>query len=328
MTRRTQTCVIPSSVRNLNWRFLPAVEMTCYVRAFCWVLTISALALSAASGQSGTYDWAGARSLGSYQGIKRAFVSVATPRKMNINCLRIDMTTPGLTFATTGRMDGWVDGVSEAMTKTTRQFIRESQSTSKKLAVAINAAPWDPFVPGDWNASRPVNLSGLAVSEGVLVSPGAGTPSFVVSKTGQPSMSNTNSDTSITDIQTAVSGFGFVLNNGIPTTGDTSIHPRTGIGISKDGRYVYLMTIDGRQSASIGATTDDVGSWLKYFGSHTGINMDGGGSTTMAWWDPSVGRADKTRLLNSPRGNGWKWSPLASERHNGSNLGVHYADKE
>ena len=60
------------------------------------------------------------------------------------------------------------------------------------------------------------------------------------------------------------------------------------------------MTIDGRQLASDGATTSEVGAWLKHFGAHTGINMDGGGSTTMAWWNPDGSGTNKSELLNFP----------------------------
>jgi hypothetical protein len=106
--------------------------------------------------------------------------------------------------------------------------------------------------------------------------------------------------------------------------GDTALHPRTGIGVSDRGRYVYFLTIDGRQSASAGATIEDVGSWLKYFGSYTGTNLDGGGSTTMAWWDPTTSTSN---LLNHPCGSG-SYSSYDSERYNGNNIGIYYAVPE
>ena len=83
-----------------------------------------------------------------------------------------------------------------------------------------------------------------------------------------------------------------------------------------------MMTIDGRQFASAGATTGDVGSWLKHFGAYTGINMDGGGSTTMAWWNPNNAGSDKSELLNYPVGTGWGFR---RERTVGSNFGVYYS---
>ncbi len=72
------------------------------------------------------------------------------------------------------------------------------------------------------------------------------------------------------------------------------------------------MTIDGRQpEVSRGATTAETGEWLLRFGSHTGINMDGGGSTTMAWWNLDI---EKAEILNS--------TSDTYPRHVASNIGV------
>ncbi|MAP92752.1 hypothetical protein CMK15_14515, partial [Candidatus Poribacteria bacterium] len=96
-----------------------------------------------------------------------------------------------------------------------------------------------------------------------------------------------------------------------------------------------FLTIDGRQNNSYGATVSDVGSILKMFGAYNGINMDGGGSTTMAWWDLSMPSLDKCRLLNRPVGNGDDYRDeksvldfVPTERANGNNLGVYFVDVE
>ena len=278
------------------------------------VFIASLLLVSTTFAQSGTYDWGGVSNLGSYQGIKWVNVSVTSPRNMNINVLQIDTITPGLEFYTTAR-----SGTLETMTQTTRQFIEESQSTNHKLVAAINADFFDPFHFNMWNPYA-TNLLGFAVSEGTLVSSGAGAPSFVVDTTGNSSIVTTFSSTDTSNIRTAVSGGSYVLNNGTPTTGDTSLQPRTGIGVSQDSRYVYFMTIDGRQPASSGATTDEVGSYLKWFGAYTGINMDGGGSTTMAWWNSET---EISELLNHPRAAGLN-TVYTTERYNGNNIGIYY----
>jgi hypothetical protein len=86
------------------------------------------------------------------------------------------------------------------------------------------------------------------------------------------------------------------------------------------------MTIDGRQPGSDGATTGELGSLLAGAGAADGINMDGGGSTTLAWWNPTTRGAE---LLNRPVGDGAAWPKAAdpatfrpTERTNGSNFGV------
>ena len=282
------------------------------------------LAGSTALAQTGLYDWSGVPELGSYPGIKHAFVSASSPRSMNINALQIDTTTPNLKFFSTERSPNYVQNVEETRRKTTRTFISESQSTEIKVVAAVNAAPWSPWPPeppDDWNTEGPANLSGLAVSDGILVSPGSGAPSLVVENDGTASMTSTPGGYDISNVHAAVSGFSFVLTNGNPIGGGGDLHPRTGIGVSQDGRYVYLMTIDGRQFFSDGATTGEVGTWLQHFGAYDGANMDGGGSTTMAWWNPDNTGSDKSELLNYPVGTGWG---LRRERNVGSNLGVYY----
>ncbi len=78
----------------------------------------------------------------------------------------------------------------------------------------------------------------------------------------------------------------------------TTAHPRTAIGVSKDGSRVYLVTLDGRQSGySNGATLQDFANYLISLGVHNAINLDGGGSTTMVARLPYYQNAT---LINRP----------------------------
>lgn len=58
-------------------------------------------------------------------------------------------------------------------------------------------------------------------------------------------------------------------------------HPRTGIGVSEDGNTIVMMVIDGRTIQSAGVTTGMLGDMLIYAGCHEGVNLDGGGSSTL-----------------------------------------------
>jgi hypothetical protein len=69
---------------------------------------------------------------------------------------------------------------------------------------------------------------------------------------------------------------------GIAAKFATDRHPRTAIAKLKDGR-VFLATVDGRQpGVSVGMTLAELASLLLEYGAVDGINLDGGGSTTMA----------------------------------------------
>jgi hypothetical protein len=59
-------------------------------------------------------------------------------------------------------------------------------------------------------------------------------------------------------------------------------NPRTAFGISQDRRFLYLITIDGRQPGySDGAYDYETAGWLLLLGAYDGVNLDGGGSTTL-----------------------------------------------
>lgn len=58
-------------------------------------------------------------------------------------------------------------------------------------------------------------------------------------------------------------------------------HPRTFAGFDRDTTMLYICTVDGRQSTSIGMTFADMASFLISLGATEGFNLDGGGSTTM-----------------------------------------------
>lgn len=58
-------------------------------------------------------------------------------------------------------------------------------------------------------------------------------------------------------------------------------HPRTIMGYDKSKRYVYVAVIDGRQTGSAGANSNELADILLKFGAWDGVNLDGGGSSCM-----------------------------------------------
>lgn len=225
-------------------------------------------------------------------------------------------------------MHHWVSNKNETVRQTTRDFVSKAHKVRMNMVVAINADAFSPW-PAPWNMALPTDLHGLAISDGQLVSPPSGTPSLLVHRDGSLSMKITDAATDLHDVKLAVSGFGYCLESGVPSGSNDVNHPRTGFGLSADRRYLFLMTVDGRRHASLGCTVQEVGEWLKYFGAHTGINMDGGGSTTLVRWDA---KSKRPELLNEPVGNGQTWHDKdpkleqqnyrPTERANGNNFGV------
>ncbi|GEM_PF-3337886 len=61
----------------------------------------------------------------------------------------------------------------------------------------------------------------------------------------------------------------------------TGTHPRTAVGVDKTGRYFYMVVVDGRRTKRKGMGLSTLADCLLALGVHNGVNMDGGGSSTM-----------------------------------------------
>ena len=63
----------------------------------------------------------------------------------------------------------------------------------------------------------------------------------------------------------------------------TGANPRTAIAVDATGKRVFFVTVDGRQSGySVGTSLTKLSDYLISIGAKYAINLDGGGSTTMA----------------------------------------------
>jgi len=65
------------------------------------------------------------------------------------------------------------------------------------------------------------------------------------------------------------------------STFHTELHPRTGVGFSADSSKLIFVTVDGRQSSSRGMSLIELADFMISQGVWKGMNLDGGGSTTM-----------------------------------------------
>ena len=87
----------------------------------------------------------------------------------------------------------------------------------------------------------------------------------------------------------------------------TDTHPRTAIGLSKDGKTVIQVTVDGRWDGSgnntrraVGMSTDMLAELMCGLGCYKAMNFDGGGGTQM--W--IYGEGDVHNIVNHPH-NTW-----------------------
>jgi hypothetical protein len=164
---------------------------------------------------------------------------------------------------------------------------------------------------------------GITVSDGVPVSPSNAYFDALVfysspdGKTVRAEIINQGEIENPDNILHAVGGFNQILHEGLLTERTKQIkdrHPRSAAGLSADGKYLYLLVIDGRRPGSIGTTEAETAIILRELGSSDGLNFDGGGSTSMALRYPD----GKIRTVNTPIHRGI----LNKERGVASCLGI------
>jgi hypothetical protein len=251
-----------------------------------------------------------------FEGVTHYRINQEQPRRVSLHLLEIDPSAPGIGFFTTPSNG---DAPGDTVHQRTRDFVSEHG-----LQIGINAN-FSNYVSG-----INMNLLNIAASEGDVYSPFyAGWPGINITADNQvdlvtPVSENVSHDPPdffsgydpVPDVPlyNAVGGNELILQNGaVIATWADGLHPRTAAGVTDDGKLL-LFTVDGRNSDhSQGMSTTEVAYVLKQYGAVHGINLDGGGSTTLIFSDPDP------RVVNVPVGIG---NEPGTERYVGNNLGL------
>lgn len=226
-------------------------------------------------------------------GVEYQRIVRVSPRPAIIHVLKINMKTNGLRVLVTPPDDPKSDRPLSA--RTTSQFLQEFH-----LDIAINGdgfSPWWSRGPADYypHAGDPVATRGEAASRGTVYGrePEEPFPTLYISQKNSLSFDPPNKS------YDAISGEARIVMGGSPVEGFTNAeaHPRTAIGYSQNGKFLYLVVVDGRQPFySQGATLDELARLMIQLGAHDAMSLDGGGSSTMV----VRGGDGKPRILNSP----------------------------
>jgi exopolysaccharide biosynthesis protein len=227
--------------------------------------------------------------------------------------MRVDLLAPGVELTATEH-----SGPLNTTAETISQF-----AARKKVRLAINANFFSPCC----NAlAEPKNVIGLLVSNGNVVSPATTEPTqseavFAATRENMAVITQ-GPQLRLGLINTAVAGSAIIVHNGqdvsasSPNEGDpNNPNPRTMVGLSDNGRYLYLAVIDGRVPGySTGTTNAQSAAMMMAIGATEALNLDGGGSTEMV-------RADvpgQPYIVNNPSGG--------AERFDAAALGVYARD--
>lgn len=213
------------------------------------------------------------------------------PRIVIAHVLVVDTKAKGFRFLVTPPDNS--DG-PPLKARTTSQFLQEFN-----VQIAINGDgfyPWWSRGPLDFypQSGDPVTPNGVAASDGEVYAEGESTdPVLYVSRRSGFSFRKPGR------LFNAITGDRYLVQGGdkVDTLDNIQREPRTAIGFNKNGRWLYLVVVDGRQPLySAGATLDELADILVAHGAYFGMSLDGGGSTTMV----IEGSDGEPVILNSP----------------------------
>ncbi len=182
--------------------------------------------------------------------------------------------------------------------RTTSQFLEEFG-----VQIAINGDgffPWWSRSPMDYypHVDDPVTPNGFTASFGDRYADGLQDirpePTMYVSRRNELIFNKPPNK-----IYHALSGDRMLLQGGevISDLDETEIDPRTAVGTNRNGRFVFLVVVDGRQPFySEGATFTELAELLQELGAFYAMSLDGGGSSTMV----IEGEDGKPIIINSP----------------------------
>ena len=210
------------------------------------------------------------------------------------------------------------EGENPLKARTTSQFLVEFG-----LQIAVNGdgfSPWWSRSPADYypHVGDPVTPLGFAASNGKVYSTGVETntgvePTLYISRRNALTFNNPPNN-----VYSAISGGRMLVLKGeaAPDLDNQALEPQTAIGINRNGRYLYIVVVDGRQPLySNGITFAKLADLLIKQGAYVAMSLDGGGSSTMV----IEGRNGEPVILNSPIDN---YIP-GRERPVGNHLGIY-----
>ena len=250
-----------------------------------------------------------------YDGVTYRRLIRVLPRPMIAHLLTIDTKANGIEFLVTPP-----DSKGEAPLKARRtsQFLEEFN-----LQIAINGggfSPWWSHSPADYypHEGDPIAPFGFTASHGDVYWIGDDTdvgtePTLYINRRNTLSFNNKPGK-----VYNAISGDRMLVQKGerVADLDNEELDPRTAIGINRNGRYLYLVVVDGRQPLySEGATFEELAKLLIDQGAFMGMSLDGGGSSTMVL----EGDDGLPVIVNSPIDN---YIP-GRERPVGTHLGIY-----
>jgi hypothetical protein len=236
-----------------------------------------------------------------FRGVEMCEGSTQVPRPLQVRAVRVNLREPTIDFLVTPRIG---NGTNAWGGRTTSEFLTEF-----KCQVALNGSIFDVFAK---KRGDPMHVEGLSLSRGDFYLSTNRWDALLISTNHHAWLARSAADPQ--GAYNGLSGFYALLINGRNNGGMKAPHPRSAVGISRNGRYLILMAIDGRQRGySESASTGETAEWIRKLGAYNALNLDGGGSTALVIEGPDGAPVE----LNRPCG-----PPPGVERRVANHLGV------
>ncbi len=252
------------------------------------------------------------------RGITVREAKITEPRDIRYIAVRVDLKTPGLCLVGSERSpdygkplaenpglyakraDGTRKKIEPAVVRTRREPVRAFMERAIKdvkdggrgldMVLAFISSPTS--LPYDENHANPL---GLIVSEGKVVSDRGGScsPLLVVRRNGTAAIVDKLSPAELADVQVANTGAVHIRKDGQDIVEPERIRPgaRVAVGVSKDGRYLWIVSADDGKSVTykVGATHHDMNEAFASLGVPDAVNTGSGGESAIVVRDQKTG---------------------------------------
>ena len=199
-----------------------------------------------------------------------------------VHVVQIDLMAPGIDVQV-------ASGSAERNDFETTAYTVSDFLADNGLQLAVNAhyfypfrekTPWD-FYP---HSGDRVNVVGQAIAEGTTYStPRPGWPALCFAEDNRARVAVGGS--CVAGTQHAIAGSELLVMKGKPVapSGKDLPYARVAVAIDDPGEQLWLIVVDGKQPHySQGVTLTQLGQIAIELGTDSAINLDGGGSTTLA----------------------------------------------
>lgn len=241
-----------------------------------------------------------------FDGVRYWRETRSDPLRQVFHVIELDLENPGLELFVTPVS---ATDEPEYRAKTTSRFVAEAHAL-----LAVNASYFVPFKPGAQGgddfvpkAGEHTDAVGTVIAGGYKVSSvssGLDRRINAILCVYPSAVSIRRGEVCGDDVVEAIAAGPLLLAQGAAQSfrrADRRYadkrHPRTSFGLSDNGKIGWIVVVDGRQSVtSEGATLGELTAFYRSLGASDAINLDGGGSTTLAIADPD----GQPVVLNSP----------------------------